>query len=344
MNIGQLQGRLFQEIRERIPRHVSMADTLAELLKISNDSAYRRIRGEKTITLEELQKLSLHFDLSVDKLLRLPQKAFVFQGHLMDESNYDIKLWLTNLHQLADHILLQPAPHIYYLAKDVPFVYPLQFPELAAFKDFFRKRSLLPASQARGAKFSVADIDRSFSDIAASIVKRYNAIPSTEIWSSESLNSIIKQIQFYQYTGQFASGKDAELLFDIIEVMIGHLEHQAETGVKFLYGESFGEDASVFNLYNNELFIGEDTILVDLGGSKMTFLNHIVINYMTTTDENLGDYTFKAIQNIISRSTPVSWVGEKDRNIFFNGLKNKLAAARVATYSSGGSTPGPVYF
>lgn len=343
MNIGQLQSRLFEEIRERIPKHVSMADTLAELLKISNDSAYRRIRGDKTITLEELQKLSLHFDLSIDRLLHLPQKAFLFQGHLMDEGSYDIQRWLTNLRELANHILLQPAPHIYYLAKDVPFVYPLQFPELAAFKDFFRKRSLLPPSRVRGAKFSVSDIDRSFSDTAAEIVKVYNAIPSTEIWSSESLNSIIKQIRFYQYTGQFASEKDAERLFDIIEVMIGHLEHQAETGVKFLYGESFGENAAVFNLYNNELFIGEDTILVDLGNSKMTFLNHIVINYMTSTDEALGDYTFKAIQNIISRSTPVSWVGEKDRSIFFNGLKNKLAVARATIYASRG-TPGPVYF
>lgn len=343
MNIGQIQNRLFQEIREKIPKHLSLADTVAELLQISNDSAYRRIRGEKTITLEELQKLSRHFDLSVDRLLQLTGKAFLFEGQLMDESNYNIERWLTNLLQLADHVRLQPGSHIYYLAKDVPFVYPLQFPELAAFKDFFRKRSLLPSSQTRGAKFSVAAIDRSFNEVAACIVKAYNTIPSTEIWSSESLNSIIKQIQFYQYTGQFASEKDAELLLDIIEVMIGHLEHQAETGVKFMYGERPGENSSVFNLHNNELFIGEDTILIDLGGSKMTFLNHIVFNYMTTTDETLGDYTFRAIQNIISRSTLVSWVGEKDRSIFFNGLKNKLAAARAAIYSSGG-TSGPVYF
>lgn len=330
MDIQKIQNLLFQEIRERLPRHVSLADSVAQLLEISPDSAYRRIRGEKSVTLEELQKLSLHFNLSIDRLLNLHHKTFVFQGHLMDESDYDIEQWLTNLNELIEYVKIQPQHHVYYLAKDVPFVYPLQFPELAAFKDFFRRRSLFPPDQTRGIKFSVSDINPSFNTIAARIVKTYNTIPSTEIWSSESFNSILKQIQFYKQTGLFASGKDAESLFDIIEVMINHLEHQAEVGVKYTYGGNPQNEAASYNLYNNELFIGEDTILIDLGNSKMTFLNHSFINYMITTDETFGNYTYKAFKNIISRSTLVSWVGKKDRKIFFNGLRKRLAEARIA--------------
>ena len=328
MNAEKIQTLLFQEIREKIPRNLSLVDSVADLLEISQDSAYRRIRGEKPISLEELQKLSVHYNLSVDRLLNLKNKGFSFQGQLMDETDYDINTWLINLSDITRSIQAKPGNHIYYLAKDVPFVYPLQFPALAGFKEFFRKKSFLPPSQTRGIKFSVAEINPGFRETAGRIVKMYNTIPSTEIWSSESFNSVIKQIQFYSYTGQLASKSESIYLFDALEEMLNHLEHQAELGVKYTFGEKPEPNAPAFNLYNNELFIGEDTILVDLGDSRITFLNHSFINYLTTTDDTFCNYTFKALKNIISRSTPVSWAGEKDRKMFFNALKNKLKDAR----------------
>ena len=330
MNAEKIQNLLFQEIREKIPRNLSLADSVAELLEISQDSAYRRIRGEKTISLEELQKIAAHYNLSVDHLLNLKNKGFNFQGHLMDENDYDINTWLANLSSITHFIQSKPGHHIYYLAKDVPFVYPLQFPVLAAFKEFFRKRSFLQTNQTRGIKFSSSDINPDFSDTAARIVKMYNTIPSTEIWSSESFNSVIKQIQFYSYTGQLASKNESGNLFDALEEMLNHLEHQAELGLKYTFGEKPELNAASFNLYNNELFIGEDTILADLGGTRITFLNHSFINYLTTSDDTFCNYTFKTLKNIISRSTPVSWAGEKDRKMFFNALRKKLTDARVS--------------
>lgn len=328
MESDKIQALLFQEIRKKMPQNLSLADSVAQLLDISSDSAYRRIRSEKPITLDELHKLCEHYDLSVDGLLNLQNKAFTFQGNLMDENDYDIEAWLSNLANITQLIKLKPHHHIYYLAKDVPFVYPLQFPALAAFKEFFRKRALLPPSRTRGIKFSVTDINPSLSHTAAQIVKMYNTIPSTEIWSSESLNSIIKQIQFYSYTGQLATKDDPQYLYEMLDIMISHLEHQAELGIKYIFGERPDPAASAYNLYNNELFIGEDTILADLGDTRITFINHSFINYMTTMDENFCNYTHKTMKNIISRSTPVSWAGEKDRKIFFNGLRKKLKEAK----------------
>ncbi|MCE6989433.1 helix-turn-helix domain-containing protein [Dyadobacter sp. CY323] len=328
MDTEKIQILLFQEIREKTPKHISLADSVAALLEISPDSAYRRIRGEKPISLEELQKLSVHYNLSLDRLLNPSGKSFLFNGDLLDESNYDIEQWLAQLNQMTQSIKKQSDVHVYYIAKDVPFIYPLQFPVLAAFKDFFRKKYLAPRTHARGSKFSTADQDLAVNALSNQIVNAYNTIASTEIWSSESFNSIIKQIQFYHYTGQFASEKDRFVLFDTLETMINHLEHQAEIGIKYKFGEKPEKDAAGYNLYNNELFIGEDTILADLGDAKITFLNHSFINYMTTSDQLFCNYTFRNIKTIIARSTPVSWAGEKDRRIFFNSLKKKLDDAR----------------
>ena len=60
MNITELQQELFQLIKTRLPSEASVADEVAKLLEISSDSAYRRMRGEKQITFEELYKIAMH--------------------------------------------------------------------------------------------------------------------------------------------------------------------------------------------------------------------------------------------------------------------------------------------
>ena len=58
-NNSQLQ--FFLHIKALLPGHVSFVDEIADLLNISNDSAYRRIRAEKAISFEELHKLCAHY-------------------------------------------------------------------------------------------------------------------------------------------------------------------------------------------------------------------------------------------------------------------------------------------
>jgi len=59
-----LQKELFVLIKNSLPPHISLVDAIADLLDISYDSVYRRIRGEKPITLNELKVLCEHFHFS----------------------------------------------------------------------------------------------------------------------------------------------------------------------------------------------------------------------------------------------------------------------------------------
>lgn len=57
MNATELQQQLFNTIKSKIPDHLSAPEEMAKLLDVSVDSVYRRMRGEKVITLDELQTL-----------------------------------------------------------------------------------------------------------------------------------------------------------------------------------------------------------------------------------------------------------------------------------------------
>ena len=80
METNELQQQLFVYLKENIPPHLSLVDELCDLLDLSHDSVYRRIRGEKPITLTELKKICGHYHVSIDQLLRLENNTILFDA------------------------------------------------------------------------------------------------------------------------------------------------------------------------------------------------------------------------------------------------------------------------
>jgi hypothetical protein len=65
-----LQQQLFNFIKNSQP-HISLADELCDFLDISHDSAYRRIRGEKPLSLSELKVVCEKYNIALDQVLQL---------------------------------------------------------------------------------------------------------------------------------------------------------------------------------------------------------------------------------------------------------------------------------
>ena len=319
-----VQVSFFQHLKSHLPPHLSLVDEIADLLSISNDSAYRRLRGEKPISFEELQKICVHYRVSLDQFLHLQNDSFIFSGKLATSSDSFYEEWLTKLLQDLSFMNTFEQKHLYYITKDIPFITYFQFHELASFKSFFWMKSILNYDGLKGKKFSLKTDTSKFEETYRKIVSLYNQIPATEVWNTESVNTTIRQIEFYRESNVFESPSDAFLLYGKLEELITHIEVQAETGKKFTVGENPRPNAAGFNMFNNEVVIGDNTCLADLGKIKMTYLNHSVINFITTRDERFNNYIYEAIMNLIHKSTQISVVGEKDRSRFFNRLRAEI--------------------
>lgn len=163
MDSTDIQVAFFQHIKTRLPAHVSLVDTVADILDISTDSAYRRIRGEKPISLEEVQKLSTKFGISLDQFLHLQSDSFLFAGHLGGSDNHIFDRWMENVLQQLQFTRSFQKRHIIYLAKDVPLMQQFLLPELTAFKSFFWRKSILHYEEMRGQKFSIRKWNRTIS-------------------------------------------------------------------------------------------------------------------------------------------------------------------------------------
>src|ERR1700757_2855321 len=97
MDTNHTQQLLFNHIKSVLPTHLSFVDEVAELLNISNDSAYRRIRGEKPISLEEIQKLCIRYRISLDQLINIESESTIFFGKNLDRDNFDLEKYLDYL-------------------------------------------------------------------------------------------------------------------------------------------------------------------------------------------------------------------------------------------------------
>mgnify|MGYP001546903319 FL=1 len=325
MGDPSVQQLFFQQIKNSLPPHLSLVDSIAELLNISNDSAYRRIRCEKPISFEEIKKLSLHFKISLDQFLHLQSDSLVFSGKVGKASDNYFEEYLNNLLQNFTYLNSFDQRHLYFLTKDIPWIYFFQVPELSSFKIFVWMRSILHHENLKNRKFSLREeYSPEYVETGKKIIQQYIKIPTTEIWNLEGISITIQQIEYYLECGVFTSARDAIIIYEKLEELINHIERQAESGKKFSINDQPSDQSPEFNMYYNELTLGDNTVLVDLGKTKITFLNHSAIDYIFTQDERFSNQMHQTLTNLISKSTQISTVGEKNRSYFFSILLAKI--------------------
>ena len=137
MNVNEMQQQIFAAIKRKLKGDESVADELARLLGISTDSAYRRMRGEKPVTFEELYKIATHYQISLDQLMNIHNGAIIFQGQYLDKQNFRFEGYMNSLVQNMTYMNSFKEKEFYYSCKDMPIFHHFVFREIAAFKWFF---------------------------------------------------------------------------------------------------------------------------------------------------------------------------------------------------------------
>lgn len=325
MTTSEIQVQFFQHIKNILPPYKSLVDEISDLLEISNDSAYRRIRGEKYIDLEEIKKISQHFSISLDQVFNLETNAIVFHGKLNSFTKDSFEFWLEDVLKQFQMLHAQKNKHIYYHVKDMPPFYQLYFPELASFKFFFFMKSILFYDSLKNEKFSTENLFYfKVKDTCNKIIHLYNQLPTTEIWNEEGINATIRQIDIYYDMGWISSKELALTLYNQLLETVNHLESQAELGLKYHLGKSPTPESASYNLFVNEFVIGDNSFFTKLDNVRITYLNHSVLYFIGSMDPKFNDAMFFNLDNLMKKSTMISSTGEKERSRFFNKLRKKI--------------------
>jgi hypothetical protein len=326
-NQEDLQVRLFGIIRDQLPNHVSLVDEIAEILDISNDSAYRRIRGEKPISLREVQVLAGTFQISLDDLIGNPSNSVTFRTNFLEEANYSFTDWLKGVLQITMGASQAEDAEILFILNELSIYQIIQIPEICAFKLFFWRKSNLDFPGFRDLTFRVDELDEEVLSLSREILSHYTRVRTRELTTEESLNSYLKQVLYYSEAGYFHSRNDALTLCEKLHELVDHQQKQAALGFKYAFGKPpVGEEGN-FQLFHNDLILADNTVLVKTGDSCATYLTSNAINLMQSHDRAFFDYNYAWGRNLLSKSVPISGTAERERNRFFRILHEKVDAA-----------------
>lgn len=325
MGQSTLQSDFFKLIKEQLPNNISLVDEVADLMGLSNDSAYRRIRGETELSFEEIKALSNHFRISLDGVVGASTDTVNFNFQEINETEYSYLDYMKSVYTALEQIKKATDKEIIFTANDIPFFHLYHVPEVAAFKSFVWQKTVLSYEEMKGKKFSLNVIEDNVNEVSRHLKKAYNTVPSTEIFHPGTIDMTLNQIEYYSVAGLFKNWKDAMLICDKLHELMDHLEKQAETGTKFSPGEKVTADREGnYTLYYNDVFYINDAVLVKADNLKMVYLIVMTLNTLTTHSGKFFQDFYNTVQNVISKSTLISGTAEKERSRVFMNYHKKI--------------------
>jgi hypothetical protein len=309
-----IQAHFVEKLKEILPQGIGLAEELSDVLGISLDSAYRRIRGETDISINELYILTKKYTLSIDDIFSNQNDTVTFAYTKLTDSEKNFEIYLTRLYNHLQRINTFEKKRIHYVAEEIPLFYSFYNERLTEFKLFYWQRSVLNIEKYQHQKFDWGVIPKALIEKANQLYKEYLNIPSVEVWTDETVLTGIKQILFYFESG-ILSHEHTHVLLKEYREMIGVVQQFAENGSK-----QKSDISESYQLYSSDVVLGTNCIYVLMGEAKYSYISFNTLNSLTTTNPEFCEETEHWMRNLERKSTLISGVAEKQRYQFFSKM------------------------
>lgn len=310
----EMQEMFIKHLKQIVPTNVSLVDDIADLLNISNDSAYRRLRNETVLSLDETYKICKHYKISVDSVFSNMGDSVTCSYIKLTDSAENFENYLAGI--LNQLLRLQKAEQskIIYAAEEIPIFHSFYSKKLAAFKLFYWQRSVLNIPDYQSKKFEWDSVPEKQLALANDIYQAYLKIPSTEIWTDETIQTTIKQIEYYFESGAFKEKGDCIIVLEELKKMMQAIHRFAENENK---NEAKSSGVS-FSLFNSDLVIGTNCIHININSAVYSYISFNTMNSLTTGNHQFCEEIEHWMKNLIKKSTLISSIAEKQRFQFFS--------------------------
>lgn len=312
------QEELITQLKRNIPAQHSIVDVVSELLNISQDAAYRRLRGEKRFDIDELYTLCNRFNISLDSIFAVKSNVSLFNYTTLDlkeQSTY--LLYMQNFSRSIEQLKEGKDKEIIYSATDIPVFHFMPFKELTLFKLFAwnnttynHKGSFESFMGEIKTEQLYACYDKIFSD--------YSEIPSSEIWTTNTVDNVLRLLDFYHDIGSFEKKETALFLCRQLLNLFDNIKNWVEKGHK-------GKNTrNTFKFYVSEVELENNFGLFKLDDHYRCVMKLFTINSLSTSDTTFCTETSRWLEASIKRSLLLTGASERERFRYFNTLQQKV--------------------
>ena len=323
-NINRMRGEtiqklLFTKLKTTVGEK-ALIKQLSIILPVSIASIYRRVNGEKLLTIQEIVSLSKSFNISYNELFNYIPKNEVIFSFKYDKVNQDFVDYVNDITQNLNFIQSFQDHTMIYSVKDIPIWHYFSCKYLKNFKIYYFLRTIKKDPVYENKVFNFDCIPDLYINAANKSFQAYSQINSEELWTPSSLNIMLGQVKYY-YQSDIITENQFEIITEKLIELLETIKFQAANGKKNNASSDIKEN---YKIYLSEIIGGDNVIYAEGGGNKITFHPPVLMNYLHTTDIAFCNYIKNAFEIAKGTSELISTVAEKSRNMFFNKLKKEV--------------------
>ena len=321
-----MQELFIQYLKDKTSNNTSFVDEIATVLDIGYDAAYRRINLKTNLTLEESVKLAKHYKISLNKLFEAgSQNTIITELSPRLKNLSGIEDWFKQSLNNVTPLTKSKSASIIYSAKDIPLFHTLKDSLLSRYKIYVWLKDVdvdMARSKITFDDF-VNDLPESLLESAYKLGEVYKDINIIELWNDNTIIGTLQQVLYY-FESRLLSKESALLICQDIEDVIKHIEEQ--TIQQSLTGS---KNKATFHLYKTDLHTLNNTIMVKTPNQKLFFQPFTVLTYFKIAHQPTCDLMFEFFEKQMANSKLLVNAGEKDRNLFFNKMHEKINRLRM---------------
>ncbi|MGB0932744.1 MAG: hypothetical protein ACPGU5_00585 [Lishizhenia sp.] len=324
-----VQVKLFEQIKAKLPAEEHLGKVLSELLEMSTDSVYRRLRGETSLTPEEIQLLCNHFEVSFDKIMGTTGQSVIFHYNPIKRSEFSFTQYLEGINYAFTRMLSQKYKKLHMNYVEVNLFQLLHFPMLLKFKLVYFTKFYLNLPQMKEVKFSgdwTGGIPQSlFNDTLVKYVK----IPSEEVMDFENCKGLVREIVNAYEMDMIASKEDALDLLNETEKMFKHFIAQVTLSKKFIYGTDPSQIEENYDVYVHPNYVPDNTVIADTNAYRLLYITHNMLNYLYSSDIEYVSKTFSVYTAMVKTCKKISSENASTRNAYSREILAFIDKARM---------------
>lgn len=309
------QIRFLDLTKSKYGNGLSFVTELAELLKLSADSVYRRMRGETDLSYEEALMVSNRFGVPLQATsAQAPSSSLVFE-HKPISSVEGFVEYLLEIKEELD-LVKKHRGQVVYQATELPFFYNFGLEHLLAFKFFAWNKYIHNVDAFDIDKIVQTESFQYVRELCAKIYRLYQQVDTVEIWTEDTLDSTLKQLVYYKELGVFQDeGAFLSICIELKDLLM-MLHRQTLEKTKEL--------GAGYALYMSELSLDNTCILTKYEGHARAYLRHLNMNAIITEDAAFVGSLVQDLDATLQKSLLLSGTSEKQRNQFFRKLTQSV--------------------
>ncbi len=321
-----LQSQVINYLKIVIPPRQSLADILISELGVSKSTAYKKIKGQVGISMDELEILGNKYNIPISTFLgRTSDNIFS-----LDALELSPRHPIEYLQRIAIHFksyLKYDDIEFIYISNMIPIFHLLQFPALITLKLYIWDITNWKTEHSDDRSFSIrayADRLKDFEVARKQILDCYLKIKGIEIWNIRFLDILVEQFKYVLINRMLTDEAEIKIIIDQLKQLYHYLEQVANEGLKYEVSAgkvSFKNDIAI---YNNQVIESTNLIFGQSPQFSSVYSTLDTPNYMNCLSPEVANLVKRWLDQVIIHSFKISREGKSERLRFFRELKSRL--------------------